>query len=409
MNKKVYSLVVKKALTGFVMIFLFGCNNFPNLDSTPSTANIDEPAGQTSLSTASPISSTSVVSEVCPVLKPVKKGLPIKGSLIYWDYPLNYLLSFPDLSKIEIEPSSANGSTSPNGEYFSTTDTLYDQDGNFKGHFLYVLDTAGKIIASDPWQNEWTDSPVWLNNDELLLSYQNGSVLIYNPLSKSTRYHSINLPDNQNIEVRTIDPSFRTVIFSYLDPNFVIYRFDTNATRIWDLKNQKDIIVLRDKYDDLVYGIELSQDKNKTAITLSSPNEEKIHSEIIIIDNTDSTYIWQSDFRSIFDEIHILDIKWSFNDRDIYFWGMTNPDTVNLFSINIQSKQVKKYCFLGKSQLNTITWVNNMPGFYFVNDSRNYIKQDDSETWDVLLVDSKNNTAYVVAKNILPLGWLNSR
>ena len=50
-----------------------------------------------------------------------------------------------------------------------------------------------------------------------------------------------------------------------------------------------------------------------------------------------------------------------------------------------------------------------MPGFYFVNDSRNYIKQDDSETWDVLLVDSKNNTAYVVAKNILPLGWLNSR
>ena len=415
MDKKVYSWVVKKALIGLAVIFLFGCDIFSR-SSPLSTTNTDTPTGQISFPTASPIPSTSDILQICPTVKPLEKDLPIEGSLIYWDYTSTIFLSFPDLKKTEIEQERTftGGSTSPNGKYFSTGISLYDQDGNFKGHFLSIFDATGKLIESDPWQDDWTGTYLWLNNDELMFSYHNGSVLIYNPFLKSTRQQPIDLPDNQNIDIRTIDPSFRTVVFRYLDSNLSSWRNNNNATRIWDIKNQKDIIVLRDEYDDLVYRIALSHDKTKVAITTTTPNEEKFHSEIIVVNNIDGSYFWLSDFRSLFDEILITDVEWSFDGWEIYFWGATNINALNLYSINVQSKQVKQYCFEGSFRpvlSNAITWVADMPDFYLVNDSRNYINQDETGlgTWDVLLVDSKNNVAYLVAKNIATLGWLTSR
>ena len=395
---------MKKILTVLSIIVTMSCSN-PAINSVPTLpAQVPSATPLVKLTTTE----NSVVSTVCPTVQPLEQGLPLAGSLIYSDNSSNFILSFPNLITTEIQPERifTDGTISPNGKYFVTSTTLYGDDGSYQGDYLDVLDSSGDFVASEAWKKEWTENPVWLNNNEVILSFQNGAVLIYDPFQKTTHFQSISLPDSQNLHVENLDPSFNTVIYSYYDnASEADFGQSNNAIGIRDIKNQKDILVLKDEYSSLVSRIVSSNDRNKVAITTVTPNEQQNHSEIMVVNNEDSSFATLNDFRSLFDEITITDIAWSLDDNEIYFWAFTNGNKSNLFSINLESNQVKQYCILGNSQANSIVWLKNASGFYLVTDSRNYTNQDQEE-WDVLLVDSRNNNAYVVAKNVTLFGWL---
>ena len=384
---------MKKILIIFIIIIITSCDN----RSTTFPTN-QPPPSQTSESKNQPIPI------FCPSVHPLGNGLPIEGSLIYWDYSSNFILSFPNLSTKEIQNKYGfyEGSTSPNGLYFSTVTALYNKEnGSYLGDYLDILDSEGNIIESSDWNNQWTEKPEWINNEELLVSFQNKTITFYNPFKKMTRHQSIELPDDPNLHIENIDPLFNTVVYSYYENNSESdFQDSNNALRAWDINNKQVLLTLDDEFTYFASPMKPSHDKSKIAIVMVTPNESKNHSEILIINNQTSSYIQISDFRLFFDEIEIIDIEWSLDDKEIYFWVTTNIQDRVLFSINIQSKQIKQYCFKGV-QNNSIVWVNNMPGFYFIQDSRNY---PDHDNWDVLLVDSQNNKAYFVAKDIWQLG-----
>ena len=393
---------MKKFLMVFSVIIITSCNNH-SATITPEKSNLTLPVtpSQTTDTKNQPISL------FCPSILPLNNNLPIEGSLIYQDnHASSFILSFPSLNTKEIlsDYLFIDGSTSPNGRFFSTGSTLYDwSNGNYLGEYLHVLDSEGNVIVEDLWDSQWTEIPKWVNNEELFVSFQNNTILLYNPFNKSTRPQSIKLPDDPNPRIENIDPSLNTVVYSYYENNSESDFQDTNnALRVWDVNNKQVVLTLDNEFSYLASPMMPSHDKSKFAIVTVTPNESIIHSEILVINNQTSSYTQISDFRSFFDEILIVDIAWSLDDKEIYFWTVTNTHDSVLFSINIQTKEIRQYCFEG-SRHNSIVWVNNMPGFYFINDSRNY---PDYNNWDILLVDSQNNKAYFVAKDIWQQGWL---
>lgn len=395
---------MKKFLVVFSIIIITSCNNH-SITITPEISNLSLPV--TPSQTPNPKNQS--ISFFCPSILPLDNNLPIEGSLVYQDnHASNFILSFPSLNTKEflIDYLFIDGSTTPNGRFFSTGSTLYDWNtGSYLGEYLHVLDSEGNIIVSDDWNNQWTETPKWINNEELFVSFQSNTILFYNPFNKTTRLQSIKLPDDPNLRIENIDPSFSTVIYSYYENNSESdFQDVNNALKVWDVNDEKEVLTLDNEFSYLASPMMSSHDKSKFAIVTVTPNESKIHSEILVINNQTSSYTQISDFRSIFDELFIYNIEWSLDDKDIYFWASTNSLDNVLFSINIQTKQIRQYCFEG-SRHNSIIWVNNMPGFYFINDSRNY---PDYNNWDVLLVDSKNNEAYFVGKDIWQLGWLTS-
>ena len=395
---------MKKFLTVFSIIIITSCNNY-SINTTPEISNL--PLLVTPSQTTNP--KNQPISFLCPSILPLDNNLPIEGSLIYQDNRASsFILSFPSLSTKEIlrDYLFIEGSTTPNGRFFSTNSTLYDWNtGSYLGEYLHVLDSEGNIIVSDAWDSQWTEMPKWINIEELFVSFQNNTALFYNPFHKSTRTQSIKLPDDQNLRIENIDPSLNTVVYSYYENNSESdFQDINNALRVLGVNNKQVVLTLDNEFSYLASPMMPSHDKSKFAIVTVTPNESKIHSEILVVNNQTSSYTQISDFRSFFDEILIVGIEWSLDDKEIYFWAVTNTHDRVLFSIDIQSKKIKQYCFIG-SKNNSIIWVNNMPGFYFINDSRNYA---DIYNSDILLVDSQNNKAYFVAKDISILGWLTS-
>ena len=174
---------MKKFLVVFSIIIITSCNNH-SITITPETSNLPLPVTPSQ----TPNQKNKPISFFCPSILPLDNNLPIEGSLVYQDnHASNFILSFPSLNTKEflIDYLFIDGSTTPNGRFFSTGSTLYDWNtGSYLGEYLHVLDSEGNIIVSDDWNNQWTETPKWINNEELFVSFQSNTILFYNPFNK---------------------------------------------------------------------------------------------------------------------------------------------------------------------------------------------------------------------------------
>jgi hypothetical protein len=339
---------------------------------------------------------------------------PIDGKLLYWDYLSVYTLSFPDLEKSEITSARYSyASIAPNYNYLVTVNERYDEQNASIIPYLDVIDFNGQVVSSTPWKEEWGEGdPTWRTDEEVLIrTMQEKTLVIYDPFSGIAYNQNFHFPDENRMRIVAVDPLFKVVVYIYSIYNDGFGSW--NNLRVWDEENQREILHLKDQFSSLVSDVKLSNDGKKIAITTATPNEEQDHSEIIVVDVENGAYTQISHFRSYFDEVLIPDIQWSLDDETIYFWPIINDEGTHynsdLFSIELQTNEIRHYCFKGQVGIeNKIIWTPNFPGFYFTVNTTSFANSDNSskDEWDILLVDSRNNKAYKVAKNVSLIGWL---
>jgi hypothetical protein len=414
---------IKKTMSRETLVIVFtlamlgvsGCATLATPISTPIATVTFPVAVPTKL--PNPTSSPDML-EICPVLQPLSKNMPITGSLFFLDYPSQHIVSFPQFTKTEILQGEiiTDGYTSPNGQYFSTVGTKYDASGNYVGDFLEILNNKGETISSEAWKDEWVGSPIWINSDEIVFHTTQANALItYNPFSKITTKKNFNFPIEENTEVEAVDPFFQLAVYSYADPSAIGGINDRNRLSIWDEKNHKEILNLANQYSSLVTRVALSSNTRNIAITTVTPGETKNHSEILLVDSLKGTYEQISDFRSQFEEITITDLQWSPDGKVIYFWAITDdsglPNTPALYSFDLQSKQIRHFCFEGnQDQANSLIWITSAPEFFFLTNVGSPGNKTPSNNIhkSILLIDLKNNKAYEVIEDVSAIGWLDS-
>jgi len=407
-NKRLVRTSIFLTLIGFTL----GCNSTRTpLATITVTPHVTSEPLQSPPSATMPTSPNEIV-QVCPDRYPSEERIPLNGKLLYWDYPSLYALSFPDLVKSEItNAKSSYVSVSPNNNYFVTLNEVYDEQKTSSSLYLDVIDFNGEVISSTLWKEDWGEgSPIWRNDEEILIkTMQEKTLLVYNPFSGAIYNKIFNFPDEENMRLVAFDPLFRVVVYMYSSYGSASGIGQWDRLCVWDEENQREILNFKDEFSAMVSSVILSNQKNKIAITTVTPNESEDHSEIILVDSENGTYTQISDFRSYFDEILISDIQWSLDDKTIYFWAIVNGGDNELFSINLQTKQITHYCFRGRFGAEIlIAWMPNAPGFYFVSDSTSLANYSTSskDEWDILLVDSVNNKTYKVAENVSLIGWL---
>lgn len=386
-------------------------DNIPTSNTLPSFSSTTPQQTEPVIAPNTSATASDKILEICPDQIPLPKQLPLDGKLLFWEYPKNFVLSFPELAKKEFEnTNSTDISISPNSNYLATVNEHFDNQTDTSIPFLEIIDSNDQIVFSIPWDENWTEgSPTWINNEELLLRTNQDNILtIYNPFSDTTKNKVFSLPGEEGMHIVASDPFFNVVAYAYS-----IYKnpspFDLNSLRVWNEEKQTEILDLRDEYSTLVSDIDLSNNGKLMVITTVTPNEDKDHSEIIIVDVENDTFSQVSDFRKIFDEILVSDIQWSLDDKIIYLWAAINRGNYELYSLDIQTQQLMHFCFQGLKGTGTqIVWVPNAPEYYFVTDSSKFANSG-TEKWDVLLVDSINNISYKVAENISLVGWLISK
>lgn len=418
------TLKKNKCSLGFLIILTMilagvSCSSF--LDSTSSPVATELPAPTTSPPEIAALPSSTVtltsaeIKQICPEqYSTMNERILLDGKLLYWDYPSVYTLSFPDLEKSEIASArSSYISIAPSYNYFVTVNEGYDEQKASIIPYLDVIGFNGQVISSTPWKEEWGEGDLtWRNNEELLIrTMQEKTLVIYNPFSGIAYNQTFHFPDENRMQIVTFDPFFKVVAYMYSIYNDGFGSW--NNLRIWNEENQTEILNLKDEFSSVISDIALSTDGKKIAITTATPNEDQNHSEIIIVDIESGTYTQISNFRSYFDEILIPDIQWSLDDETIYFWPIINDGETqyagDLFNIELQTNEIRRYCFSGRVGFeNKIIWASNAPGFYFTTNTISFSNSNNSskDEWDILLVDSGNNTAYKVAENVSLIGWL---
>ncbi|MBX3038521.1 MAG: hypothetical protein KF758_16540 [Anaerolineales bacterium] len=324
--------------------------------------------------------------------------LPVSGKLIYSDYLSLFSIEFPDIQG----PSSLNLNfldfpTSPNNHYFLI---LNDDDS------LGVVDFNNDVLYTTLWQKDWESLMGWRNDKEVLIrTIKPNEIVIYKFASDIFYKQVFNFPDEPNPRILITDPNFRVVVYIYSSfiENTGIFQYD--RLRVWDEKEQKEILMLDDEFSSFASSLALSPSGIQIAITTVTPNEDENHSEIIVVNTSDGTWKQVSNFRSYFNEFLITDVQWSPDDETIFFWGVkdsTSTDGIlKLFSLNINSKQISEYCFHGiAGKNNSLIWVSNSTDLFFVSDKIS----DDIQ--NILLVNLIEDKVYQVAENVNMIGWL---
>ena len=362
-------------------------------------------------------SSSQNIEMICPEQQTYEDNpiIWVNGKLLYWDYPLQYFLTLPGLEKSELSNVRSSYITiAPDNRYFATVNEELNDQGAPIIPRLDVLDFDGNIISSAIWKDNWGDgNPVWKSNNKILIdSTQPKTLIVYDPFSEMVYSKTFSYPDKSNSTIVVTDTLFRMVAYIFSDTEGTS-GFEANNLSIWDEESQKEILNLKDDFSALLSNVKISNNEKMMAITTVTPNEMQDHSEIIIVYGEEGAYSQISDFRSHFDNILITNIQWSLSDQEIYFWAIINNDTAKnnteLFSVNIETKQIKHFCFRGPlDQENPIIWIPNDPGYYVVSSLISSLESNDStaDQTDILLIDSINNKAYKIAENLSLVGWL---
>lgn len=374
----------------YVIFNLTACTSQNISTSTPTSDAV-------SLVSSPTVTSVFPIQQVCPNQN-VLVDIPVSGKLIYSDYPSLFSIEFPDTQ----EPSSLNLDyldfpTSPNNHYF----LILNSDDS-----LSVVDFNNEIVHTTLWQKDWESLMDWRNDDELLIRTLNpNEIAVYKFRSEVIHDKLFSFPAEPNPRILITDPNFRVVVYIYSSfiENTGISKYD--RLRVWDEKEQKEILMLDDEFSSFASSLALSPSGDQIAITTVTPNEDKNHSEIIVVNTSNGTWKQVSDFRSYFNELLITDAQWSPDNETIFFWGVkdsTSADGIlKLFSLNIISKQISEYCFHGIAGINNfLVWVDNLPNLFFVNDK---ISNDVQVIYLVNLLEDK---AYQVAENVNMIGWL---
>jgi hypothetical protein len=358
----------------------------------------------------------------CPVIKSQVDYEP-EGVLLLHDIssPFIYLKG---IGKIEIDKKlEIKGyyfSVSPSGKWVA-----YD---SYLSNNLIVANTDFQEIAVIPREKNWRNK-LWLDDNNLIINvaqndfidFENLDFIIINPFENKKQELKINAPNIYNGYPPPFWNGFPITAFNAQFDRVVYLQGDTTFFyTLWDIEKQK-IINQMQVYGEFQAIPHWTLDGSMFAVapSLTTNSGDKYPSYEIISVSRDGIVKELTHLSDHYKWVYVSDLSWSPNNQYIAFWYSywNDTDTQPYFTdsrdrylgvVDVENGETTVYCIHGELNREIGMWVYQPP--LWSPDSRYVVIQsqvgEDYLNYQTLLVDIQENTAYHIADNLEPVGWL---
>lgn len=316
---------------------------------------------------------------------------------------------------------------SPDGKWL-----IYELDwGDPNGETKFVLTNAnGSQYKEMPFNGDWISNDIfWLSNSYLRVSEWDIQAESVNNFAfdPSTEVKVALKSDFPDIATKGVDwgidrPARQMGLFRgtniVYDPTLthVLYPKNNNSVSLFNLETDQEITQL--SISGQARLPKWSPSGSEVAIigTVSNLSNDEIHDELIIV-SRDGTNIRRLSFPSSFSKkLHIENYSWSPNSQKIALWletdnneATTVQNPLELAVLDVAKNKVLTHCISGTSAVEHETYTNNINIIWSPDSAYllivRYSNESNKNTEEVI-VDLSRNTAYRVAENMEPIGWM---
>ncbi len=270
---------------------------------------------------------------------------------------------------------------------------------------LVVADMHGSRKADFVWEKGFFITGHWINDQEILI-HSDPAMTIFNPYTNQHRDFSFADFPGYSIDTK----SNRTAIF---DPTLerAIYKNEKGKVSLMDLTNKKILAEVDNRLNPSVVA-SWSPDGNQVAVagTLVLGNDESDDIFSVSRDGNVKRLTHLVDHYGKLVNIGGAGLRWSPNGRSLAFW-INYPQNMaaywDLMVFDTSTQKTTNYCLTNyrDSSLNSI---HQLPAPIWSPDGTQIMVEmrDDKGANKVLILDLATNTAYPIAENMYPGGWL---
>jgi Tol biopolymer transport system component len=205
------------------------------------------------------------------------RGIVILDSRVSLDEghykPGTFLLDLGTGKTIQITIQGENQidhAVSPDGHLMAYDSVIFNSEGQVTQENLVIADAAGKRLKVIPWEEDWFQIPVWLDDEHLRIllqtpgqnsSEEHASLLVLNPFTNERKILEHNFPDFLDTASTKIpywggqwgviyDPTLTFAVYpQMIENNDEMYTF-----AIRDLSRQKTTASLETVFTEFIYS-----------------------------------------------------------------------------------------------------------------------------------------------------------
>jgi hypothetical protein len=318
---------------------------------------------------------------------------------------------------------------SPDGKWL-----IYQVDwGEESGETKFILTNADGIQQKEmPFNGDWISSDIfWLNNTSLRVAEWNIpveaiNIFSFDPFTETKTALQSDFPNmaSKGINWGIDRPALEMGLFKgtniIYDPTLarVLYPKNNNSVSLFNLETNQEITELSIPGRSRLP--KWSPDGKSVAILGKVSNSSKglTHDEFYIVSRDGSNLERLSYALSVGKQVHIENYSWSPDGNRIALWlkpdtnaSITAQNPFELAVLDLKTNAITNYCISGTSTIDYETYTDLVNIIWSPDGTQLLIvryNDDNNKNTDEVIVDLTNTTAYNVAENMQPIGWMST-
>lgn len=313
------------------------------------------------------------------------------GQLLFWGMhlfafsPQSHQL-LPMLSPSAGQAVSSFGVVSPDGRKLAFHTAEYDAQGKLLGYKLWISSgESGQVLASLPWNANWSGFDGWLDNERLLVqssSKADGTRIVLSPFAGSSQELKSSFPDISMGPYVDDHPAWDAVY----DPSLtrVVYLKENTpqgfrGPALWDLQNNKELWSMGYPQSHHVeMAPRWSPDGTRLAVAAQKVTLDDVYKdEKLILENHFDLFSVSRDGQAtqlthfsddLTHQVRLERLSWSPNGRYISFWMLIDEDWFHLVVLDTVTQHVIDYCILDGGAAFPAVWSPDSTQFIVASD-----------------------------------------
>ena len=403
---------------------------------TPEPTNTIKPSPSAITTVTVTAISSSRLQKNCVSVSSTFDGKAIEGTAVFLDHLGQSIvlmgennLRIPE--NFEGNPRNSEQSVSPDGNLL-----IYRQSKYKTAQSKIVIVTSnGQVVHGFPDQDNWVSGVAWLSDEFIRYPIQSQTN------SEQIKLYALNIQTGQLHELRTdlpniadngspdwgvdswliysgikkgvnivYDPSLARVVYPRIRDQYPFY-----PVSLYDTQNDKELAVL-----DIASAGDAKWSSDGKYFSIIGSEQSRLEQDIYVVSRDGGQFTPLTSLAKLYPKLIFGSYSWSPNSQKIAFWinadGAENIEENNnsLILLDLATKQMVDLCIKGYGQ-NLPYDVNSSVSFMMHGqpvwspDSKKLLVTNyDADAQKIVdfLIDLENNTAYQVAVDLEPIGWM---